>query len=94
MPPHAVWFDGREAIMVAVRQGFDPAFGRLRTVVVGANRQPAAAHYVRPPGESEYRALALDVLRLERGRIAEFTSFVMPELFGAFGLPPVLAAGE
>ena len=90
MPPHPTWFEGREAIMVAVRQGFDPEFGRLRTVVTGANRQPAVAHYLRPPGASEYVPLALDVLAVEGGRVAEITSFVSPELFGAFGLPPAL----
>jgi RNA polymerase sigma-70 factor (ECF subfamily) len=90
MPPHPTWYAGREAIMVAMRQGFDPDFGRLRTLVAGANMQPAAAHYLRQPGESEYRALALDVLRLEGGRVAEIDSFLFPELFPAFGLPPTL----
>jgi RNA polymerase sigma-70 factor, ECF subfamily len=90
MPPHAVWYAGRDAIMVATRQGFDPGFGHLRTVVAAANRQPAAAHYLRAPGDSEHRALALDVLRIEAGRVAEITSFVWPELFPAFGLPRTL----
>jgi RNA polymerase sigma-70 factor (ECF subfamily) len=90
MPPHPTWYSGRRAIMIAMRQGFDPAFGHLRTLVVAANRQPAAAHYLRPPGRSDYRPLALDVLRIERGRVAEITSFVFPELFPAFGLPPAL----
>ena len=90
MPPHPTWYAGREAIMIAMRQGFDPGFGHLRSVVAGANRQPAVAHYLRRPGESEYRSLALDVLRIEEGRIAEITSFVSPELFGAFGLAPAL----
>jgi RNA polymerase sigma-70 factor (ECF subfamily) len=90
MPPHPTWYAGRKAILVAARQGFDPAFGRLRTVVTAANRHPAAAHYLRPPGDSEYRALALDVLRIEGGRVAEITSFVSPGLFPAFGLPPTL----
>jgi RNA polymerase sigma-70 factor (ECF subfamily) len=86
MPPHAVWFSGREAIMAAVVQGFDPGFGELRTVVAAANRQPAAAHYLRRPGEPDHRPLALDVLRIRDGLIAEITSFVTPELFPAFGL--------
>jgi RNA polymerase sigma-70 factor (ECF subfamily) len=90
MPPHPTWYSGRRAIMIAMRQGFDPAFGHLRTLVVAANRQPAAAHYLRPPGRSDYRPLALDVLRIERGRVAEITSFVFPELFPGFGLPPAL----
>jgi RNA polymerase sigma-70 factor (ECF subfamily) len=58
--------------------------------VAAANRQPAAAHYLRPPGASKYRPLALDVLRIDDGRIAEITSFVFPQLFPAFGLPPEL----
>jgi len=76
--------------VIASQKGFDPEFGSLRSVVAGANLQPAAAHYLRPPGESEYRPLALDVLRIEQGRIAEISTFVLPELFPAFGLPPAL----
>jgi RNA polymerase sigma-70 factor, ECF subfamily len=71
MPPHPTWYAGREAILIAMRQGFDPDFGRLRTLVAGANMQPAAAHYLRAPGESAYRPLALDVLRLEGGHVAQ-----------------------
>jgi RNA polymerase sigma-70 factor, ECF subfamily len=90
MPPHPTWYAGREAILIAMRQGFDPDFGQLRTLVAGANLQPAAAHYLREPGESGYRPLALDVLLLEGGSVAEIDSFVFPDLFPAFGLPPTL----
>ena len=90
MPPHPTWFDGREAILVAMRAAFDPGFGSLRAIVSGANRQPAVAHYLRAPGETEYRALAIDVLRFRDGRVAEITSFPEAGLFAAFGLPPVL----
>ena len=90
MPPHPTWYEGREAIRIAAGKGFEPSFGRLRTLVTAANRQPAAAHYHRPPGESTYRALAIDVLRVEDGRVAEIGSFVYPELFPAFGLAPLL----
>ena len=90
MPPHPTWYEGRAAIRIAAGQGFEPSFGTLRTLVTAANRQPAAAHYLRRPGESEYRALALDVLSVEDGRIAEISSFVSPELFPAFGLAPLL----
>jgi RNA polymerase sigma-70 factor, ECF subfamily len=90
MPPHPVWFDRREAIVTASAQGFVPEFGSLRAVATGANLQPAAAYYLRPPGEREYRPLAFDVLRIEDGLVAEITSFVFPELFSAFGLPAQL----
>ena len=90
MPPHPTWYEGRAAIRIAAGKGFEPSFGTLRTLVTAANRQPAAAHYLRRPGASEYRALALDVLSVEDGRIAEISSFVSPELFPAFGLAPLL----
>ena len=94
MPPHPVWYDGREAIVVAAAQGFTPEFGQLRTVLTRANGQPAAAHYLRPPGASSYRPLALDVLRVEGRLIAEITSFVSPELFAAFALADEFPADE
>jgi RNA polymerase sigma-70 factor, ECF subfamily len=90
MPPIPTWYAGREAILVAVEQGFDPDFGHLRSFAAAANRLPAAAHYLRPPGEPEHRPLALDVLRIEDGLVAEITSFVFPGLFPAFGLPAAL----
>ena len=90
MPPHPTWFEGRAAILVASRQGFDPAFGDLRSVPARANRQPGVAHYLRPPGHTEFAALAIDVLRIEDGRIAEITSFADSGFFAAFGLPSLL----
>jgi RNA polymerase sigma-70 factor (ECF subfamily) len=90
MPPIPTWYEGREAIMTAQQQGWDPEFGQLRSVVTAANTLPAAAHYLRRPADSEYWPLALDVLQLEGGRVAEITTFVYPELFPAFGLPPKL----
>jgi RNA polymerase sigma-70 factor (ECF subfamily) len=90
MPPHPTWYAGREAILTAMRPVFDGEFGELRGVATGANTQPAAAYYLRPSGESEFRALALDVLRVENGLVSEISSFVFPELFPAFGLPAKL----
>jgi RNA polymerase sigma-70 factor, ECF subfamily len=87
MPPLPTWYDGREAILAASAKGFEPEFGELRSVATAANRQPAVAHYLKQPGESELRALAFDVLRVEDGYVAEIVSFVFPELFPAFGLP-------
>jgi RNA polymerase sigma-70 factor (ECF subfamily) len=86
MPPHPVWYAGRDAILAATAQGFDPGFGRLRAFPIEANGQPAAAYYLLRPGETDYEPLALDVLRLEDGLVVEIASFVSPELFPAFGL--------
>jgi RNA polymerase sigma-70 factor (ECF subfamily) len=93
MPPHPMWFVGRESILAFTADVFDPAssmyHGRWRSLPTRANRQPAAAHYVQLPGDDTYRAQVLDVLRIVDGQIAEVTAFV-PELFPAFGLPPTL----
>jgi RNA polymerase sigma-70 factor, ECF subfamily len=90
MPPHPTWYAGRTAILTAMRPAFDPEFGQLRGVLAAANSQPAVAYYLRRPGESVYRPLALDVLWIEGGRVAEISSFVFPGLLPAFGLPPSL----
>jgi RNA polymerase sigma-70 factor (ECF subfamily) len=51
---------------------------------------PAAASYLRRPGDAAYRAFKLDVLRVVDGRIAEITTFG-PRWFDALALPPTLA---
>ena len=48
-----------------------------------------SACYVRRPGDDRFRPLALDVLRIEDGEIAEITTFPA-DLFAAFGLPAEL----
>jgi RNA polymerase sigma-70 factor (ECF subfamily) len=90
MPPHTTWFEGRDAIMTAMEPAFSPGFGAMRTVMTGANGQPAVAHYLRAPGDDTYRPLALDVLTVRDGLVAEITSFVLPEILPAFGLPTEL----
>ena len=91
MPPDPEWRQGREDVIgFWVEAGFGTnSFGEFRAVLTRANLQPAVAFYLRKPGEQEFRAMALDVLRIEDGAIAEVTTFV-PELFRAFGLAPVL----
>ena len=50
---------------------------------------PAAANYLRAPGDTVFRAFKVDVLRVEGGRIAEITTF-SATLFPQFGLSPTL----
>jgi RNA polymerase sigma-70 factor (ECF subfamily) len=51
-----------------------------------ANRQPAAAAYLRYPDRATFTAFKIDVLRVEGGKIAEITTFGHKH-FAAFGLP-------
>jgi hypothetical protein len=49
--------------------------------------QPAVAVYHRPPGASEHRPRAHDVLRIEDGLVTEIVAFEAGSLFPAFDLP-------
>ena len=85
------------ALPVALRRaGCDQAahgrgdvMGDWRLAPVDANRMPAAASYLRRPGDTQFRAFKLDVMRIEAGVIMEITTF-NAELFAAFGLAPTL----
>jgi RNA polymerase sigma-70 factor (ECF subfamily) len=67
-----------------------PAYvGSFRMVPTRANGQPAAAAYVRGPGDPDYSAWAIVVFRIADDTITELTAFVDPSLFPAFELPAV-----
>jgi RNA polymerase sigma-70 factor (ECF subfamily) len=63
--------------------------GEWRLLPTRANRLPAAASYLRPAGDTEFRAFKIDVLRVGDGKIAEITTFGAT-LFPQFGLPPTV----
>jgi RNA polymerase sigma-70 factor (TIGR02960 family) len=86
MPPHPWLFEGIKAVRELMTSA--KGTGEWRLVPTRANRMPAAASYLRQPGDTEFRAFKLDVLRVEGDRIAEVTTFDA-SLFPAFGLPPV-----
>ena len=92
MPPNPQWWVGGEEIVASwVEGGFgDPAFGELRCVPTRANRQPAVAVYHRRPGESVFRPLMLDVLRVEEDGVAEIVAFPLEPLVEPLGLPHTL----
>ena len=89
MPPAALWFDGRPAIEKLFELYPIDQQGDFRMVPTAANRQPAAAAYLRRTGKSDYRLVAVNVLRIESSTIAEVTTFA-PSLCRAFDLPPAL----
>src|SRR4051794_25921794 len=87
MPPYPWLFDGRDALATLVERAFGPdRDGDWRLLPTSANRMPAAASYLRRPGDSLFRPFKLDVLRIEDDAVAEITTFG-PALFDFFGLP-------
>jgi RNA polymerase sigma-70 factor (TIGR02960 family) len=90
MPPHPMVFDGLAGLEPLLRRAFDrEETGEWRLVATRANRMPAAANYLREPGDTVFRAFKLDVLRVADGGIAEITTFGH-SLFPEFGLPATL----
>ena len=90
MPPNPYLYEGLDSIAPLLERAFgEDRDGDWRLVPTRANRLPTAASYLRRPGDSEFRAFKLDVLRIEHGAIAEITTFGSA-LFPAFGLPPTL----
>ena len=91
MPPHTVCYDGLAAATGFFTELFDPHPGdEFRLIPTRANRQPAAANYLRQPGQQHFRAFSLDVLHIENGQLVDITTFFVPEMFALFGLPPHL----
>ena len=83
MPPLPYCYQGTEAIRPLLADA--AAMGQWRLVPAGANRMPAAASYLRRPGDGVFRAFKLDVMRVQGGVIAEITTFPADH-FATFGL--------
>ncbi len=90
MPPRPLAFDGLDAFLTLLERGFGPdRDGDWRLLPTSANRMPAAASYMRRPGDCDFRPFKLDVLRVEGGAISEITTFGS-WLFPQLGLPVTL----
>ena len=89
MPPEPGLWRGRDAIVGELARGRH-GHRRVRPLPLrGDVRQPPARGRLLPPAgpaRPSFRALALDVLRIEEGEIADITSFTSV-VFPAFGLP-------
>ena len=90
MPPDGLCFEGLASIAPLLERAFgESRDGDWRLLPTRANRMPAAASYLRRPGDTVFRAFKLDVLRVEHGVVAEITTFGYA-LFWAFDLPATL----
>lgn len=86
MPPLAVWFSGRDAVMrfLVTRAISEP--GDVVMIPTGANGQPAVAEY-RRTGDGVMRAHSIHVLTAGANGIDAITVFLDPTLFSVFGMP-------
>jgi len=88
MPPLPEWFSGRQSVRAFFEWAWGPAGpGPFRLVSIGANAQPAFGLYGWAADANAFTPQAIQVLALERDRIARVHGFVRPDLFTVFGLP-------
>jgi RNA polymerase sigma-70 factor (ECF subfamily) len=94
MPPWPMWFEGRDAVMAALRASWDPTspgyVGQLRALLTGANARPAVALYSRTRDGGPAHPFTIGVLIIADGVITEIAAFHDLRLFPAFGLPSTL----
>ncbi|WP_067173712.1 RNA polymerase subunit sigma-70 [Microtetraspora niveoalba] len=91
MPPEPIWILGRESFVASWTPAMvgPEAWGEWRMLPARANRQPAAAAYLRRRGESGFSPSWLGVLRVEDGLVTQVTTYG-GEVFPRFGLPAAL----
>jgi len=96
MPPAPEWYRGREGIRGFLAAQW-PALGPFRLLPARANGQPAFGLYgAGIGGDSTFRPLTVQVLRVEARSVSEIVGFIEPSAFGypgadlfpRFGLPP------
>jgi RNA polymerase sigma-70 factor (ECF subfamily) len=89
MPPMAAWYEGRDAIGTFLAgYPLSARFPRHIHVPTRANRQPAFGVFFEGERGSPPRPVGVEVLRIERGLIAEIDVFLQPELIEWFGITP------
>ncbi|MFF0267250.1 RNA polymerase subunit sigma-70 [Kribbella sp. NPDC004536] len=87
MPPYPFWFEGIDDAIRSLTPNLTPAFrGHWRFHATTVNHQPTLAAYLKPPDTTTYNLFALDIFRIEQGRIAEITAFETAD-YNLYGLP-------
>lgn len=83
MPPHAVWYEGKAALVEFLDQDVFPQRWRHRTA--SANGQLAVGCYLFDDERGRYVASVLDVLTVRDGLVASVTGFIGAHVLGQPG---------
>jgi RNA polymerase sigma-70 factor (ECF subfamily) len=86
MPPHPVWFTGRDAVVRFLSARAFSGPGDSAMIPTAANGQPAVADY-RRAADDVLRAHAIHVLTVAADEVIAVTVFLDATLFDAFGVP-------
>jgi RNA polymerase sigma-70 factor (ECF subfamily) len=88
LPQGGEW-NGQPEVAAALRADMT-SLGTWRVLPTAANGQPAAAGYLRRPGETTYRPFVISVLQIDGDDLVQITAFEAAHLITAFGLPALL----
>jgi RNA polymerase sigma-70 factor (ECF subfamily) len=89
MPPYALWIQGADEIgRWMLGPGAECRGSRLLPVAVNGT---AAFGQYRSDGNGGYTPWAIQILTVRGDRIGQIHSYLFPELFAEFGLPPAPA---
>jgi RNA polymerase sigma-70 factor (ECF subfamily) len=87
--PQAGEWTGRGTVAAALRAGMT-SLGAWRVLPTSANGRPAAAGYLRRPGETAFLPFSITVLDVRDGQLVDIAAFEAADLIVAFGLPASL----
>jgi RNA polymerase sigma-70 factor, ECF subfamily len=87
--PQVGEWTGRGTVAAELRAGMN-ALGAWRVLPTAANGRPAAAGYLRRPGETVFLPFVITVLDIQDGRLVDTAAFEAADLIVAFGLPASL----
>jgi RNA polymerase sigma-70 factor, ECF subfamily len=91
MPPLLHWYHGIDAVSDFAVQVPITRCPSWRHQLISANGQAAIAFYLGTDPAQPHDAWSITVLDLRDDRIAEITSFLVPDHFRLFGLPTTMA---
>jgi RNA polymerase sigma-70 factor (ECF subfamily) len=91
MPPRPTWYRGREAVAGFLRAYPLTSDQRSRLIPASASGQLAFGHYFWDAKTHSFLPHGITLLSLRGTRIADITTYLTPEAFARFELPPALA---
>jgi RNA polymerase sigma-70 factor (ECF subfamily) len=89
MPPSPSWYQGRDSVSRFLANIIPQ--GRWRLLPTRANGQPAFGLYGQNPENGRFYPFAIQLLTLHAGKIQAINTFLQPQLFEKFALPPEIA---
>ncbi len=93
MPPATIWYKGISSVQTLLTTVLfaSQSPNQWRLLPTSANDQPAFGLYMLDPDSGKFQPHSIQVLTIEKEKVADATHFLYPHYFARFGLPAFLA---